>query len=65
MKTYGIPDNFNKKVLGLMKDEYGGDIITQAVGVRSKMYKIQTISGMQKGTMKGIKKNVAKKIDIS
>ena len=34
-------DNTNKKVIGKMKDEYGGVIIDQFVGLESKMYSIK------------------------
>ena len=31
-------DNANKKVIGKMKDEYGGVIIDKFVGLKSKIY---------------------------
>ena len=31
----------NKKVIGKMKDEFGGVIITEFVGLKSKMYSIK------------------------
>ena len=34
----------NKKVIGKMKDEYGGAIIDQFLGLKSKMYSIKKIS---------------------
>ena len=34
-------DNTNKKVIGKMKDEYGGVIIDEFVGLKSKMYSIK------------------------
>ena len=34
-------DNANKKVIGKMKDEYGGVIIDEFVGLKSKMYSIK------------------------
>ena len=34
-------DETNKKVIGKMKDEFGGDIIDEFVGLKSKMYSIK------------------------
>ena len=34
-------DDANKKVIGKMKDEYGGVIIDQFIGLKSKMYSIK------------------------
>ena len=34
-------DDTNKKVIGKMKDEYGGAIIDQFIGLKSKMYSIK------------------------
>ena len=34
-------DNTNKKVIGKMKDEYGGTVINQFIGLKSKMYSIK------------------------
>jgi len=53
-------DTTNKKVIGKMKDEAGGKIITEFVGLRSKMYCI-TIDEEDKKRAKGIKKNVVEK----
>ncbi|KAJ8911229.1 hypothetical protein NQ315_014941 [Exocentrus adspersus] len=48
----------NKKVLGLMKDEYNGAIMTHFFGLRSKMYSI-LIEGKQCiKKSKGVKSNV-------
>ena len=33
----------NKKVVGKMKDEFGGVIITEFVGLKSKMYSIKKL----------------------
>ena len=36
-------DETNKKVIGKMKDEFGGVIITEFVGLKSKMYSIKKL----------------------
>ena len=43
----------NKKVLGKMKDEYGGKSIVKFVGLKSKMYSILDESNNEKITSKG------------
>ena len=47
-------DNANKKVIGKMKDEYGGVIIDQFIGLKSEMYSIKKIDGSESSTAKGI-----------
>ena len=44
----------NKKVIGKMKDEYGGVIIDQFIGLKSKMYSIKKINGSESSTTKGV-----------
>ena len=41
LKDSTFYDDTNKKVIGKMKDEYGGAIIDQFIGLKSKMYSIQ------------------------
>ena len=43
----------NKKVVGKMKDEYGGKSILKFVGLKSKMYSILDESSNEKNTNKG------------
>ena len=43
----------NKKVLGKMKDEYGGKSILKFVGLKSKVYSILDESNNEKITSKG------------
>ena len=46
-------DNTNKKVIGKMKDEYGGVIIDEFVGLKSKMYSIKKkIDGKESSMLK-------------
>ena len=50
-------DESNKKVIGKMKDDYGGVIIDEFIGLKSKMYSIKKIDGSESSTAKGV--NVA------
>ena len=47
-------DKSNKKVIGKMKDEYGGIIIDEFAGLKSKMYSIKKIDGKELSTVKGV-----------
>ena len=47
-------DNANKNVIGKMKDEFGGAIIDEFVGLKSKMYSIKKIDGSDSSTTKGV-----------
>ena len=55
-----LPVELNKKVIGLMKDELGGEIMSEFVTLRPKMYVYRTGSSESK-KCKGIKKCVVKK----
>ena len=52
-----LPVGLNKKVIGLMKDESGGEIMTEFVTLRPKMHAYKTGSAESK-KCKGIKKCV-------
>ena len=54
-----LPVGLNKKVIGLMKDELGGEIMTEFVTLRPKMYAYKTGSAESK-KCKGIKKCVVR-----
>ena len=57
----GIPNGFNKKVLGMFKDEVGGKIIDEFVGLRAKLYSYKMFDGEESKKCKGVKKSVIKK----
>ena len=45
-------DDTNKNIIGKMKDEYGGAIIDQFIGLKSKMLSIKKINGSESSTTK-------------
>ena len=51
-----LPIGLNKKVIGLMKDELGGAIMTEFVALRPKLYSYRKLNGMEDKRCKGIKK---------
>ena len=51
----------NKKVIGLMKDELGGEIMTEFVTLKPKMYSLKTRESETK-KCKGIQKCVVRKM---
>ncbi|XP_065640568.1 uncharacterized protein LOC136073127 [Hydra vulgaris] len=55
----GFKVGVNKKVLGVFKEDSGGKIIIEFIGLRSKLYSFK-IDGEDKKRCKGIKKNVVK-----
>ena len=55
-----LPTGKNKKVIGLMKDELGGKIITEFVTLRPKTYSCLTDDGKKDKKTKGTKKCVIK-----
>ena len=57
-----LPMRKNKKVIGLMKDELGGKIITEFVTLRPKTYSYLTDDGKEDKKAKGTKKCVIKKM---
>ena len=54
-------DESNKKVIGKMKDEYGGVIIDEFIGLKAKMYSIKKIDGSESSTAKGV--NIATEVN--
>lgn len=59
---YNIP-KVNEKIPGFFKDEMGGDIISEFVGLRAKLYCINSLSTSIKKA-KGVKKSVTNKLNI-
>ena len=57
-----LPMGRNKKVIGLMKDELGGKIITEFVTLRPKTYSYLTDDGKEDKKAKGTKNWVIKKM---
>ena len=56
-----LPTGKNKKIIGLMKDELGGKIITEFVTLRPKTYSFLTDDGKEDKKAKGTKKCIIKK----
>ena len=56
-----LPIGLNKKVIGLMKNELGGKIMTEFVALRPKLYSYKKLDGVGDKKCKGIKKCVVKK----
>ena len=57
-----LPTGKNKKVIGLMKDELGGKIITEFVTLRPKTYSYLSDDGKEDKKAKGTKKCVIKRM---
>ena len=57
-----LPTGKNKKVIGLMKDELRGKIITEFVTLRPKTYSYLTDDGKENKKAKGTKKRIIKRM---
>ena len=49
----------------MFKDEVGGEITTEFVGLRVKLYAIKKLDGEEEKKCKGIKRGVVKKASVS
>ena len=58
-----LPIGKNKKVIGLMKDELGGEIITEFIALRPKTYSYLTDNDKIDKKAKGTKKCIIKKMN--
>ena len=56
-----MPKGEKKKVIGLMKDQLGGNIMTKFVGLRAKTYSYLIDDVSEDKKAKGTKKCVVKK----
>ena len=56
-----LPIGLNEKVIGLMKDELGGKIMTEFAALRPKLFSHKKVDGVEDKKCKGIKKCVVKK----
>ena len=55
-------DPVNKKVIGKIKDEFGGRIISEFVGLKSKMYSLVDVDGEKNKKAKGVNSGVIRGI---
>ena len=55
-------DPANKKVIGKLKDELKGKIISEFIGLKSKMYSLIAVDGEEVKRANGVNKNVVKSI---
>ena len=58
----GIPSGFNKKVLGMFKEEAGGKVIDEFVGLRAKLYSYKMFEGEESKKCKGVKNRWLKRV---
>ena len=58
----GIETDVNKKVIGMFKDEAGGKLIKEFVGLTAKPYSFITDKGEEEKKCEGIKKPVIKRL---
>ena len=56
-----LPVGLNKKVIGLMKDELVGKIMTEFMALRPKLYSYKKLDGSEDKKCKGIRKCIVKK----
>ena len=52
--SHPLPMGKNKKVIGLIKDEQGGRIMTEFMALRLKLYTYKTLGGRRDNKCKGV-----------
>ena len=57
-KKSRLYDDTNKKVIGKMKDEIGGKVISEFAGLKLKMYSLITVDDEEKTKAKGLSKKL-------
>ena len=57
----GIPSGFNKKVLGMFKDEVGGKVLDEFVGLGAKLYSYKMSEDEERKKCKEDKRPVIEK----
>jgi len=60
----GIPTGINKKVPGMFKNEAGGEIIEEFVGLRVKLYAIKKLDGEEEKRCKSVKRGSSRKASV-
>ena len=55
-------DPVNKKIIGKMKDEFKGKIISEFIGLKSKMYSLIAVDNEEVEKAKGVNKSVVNNI---
>ncbi|UYV75613.1 PLSCR3 [Cordylochernes scorpioides] len=58
--SHPLYSQVNKKVIGKWKDELCGQIMTEFVGLKAKMYSYRVLGGDEKNIGKGVKKHILK-----
>ena len=48
----------DKKVIGKMKDEFKGEVVSEFIGLKSKMYSLVSVNNEEKTKAKGINKKL-------
>eukprot|EP00732_Lithocolla_globosa_P006044 Lithocolla_globosa_v1_NODE_6727_length_1044_cov_295.733064.p1 type:complete len:204 gc:universal NODE_6727_length_1044_cov_295.733064:667-56(-) len=61
-ENHSLYDKTNKKQLHKMKDELGGNVMTEFIGLRSKMYSYTSVSGKNDLRAKGIARSAQQKL---